>query len=383
MTLDAEAVARVLREAGFVGLRPEVLEEKLGVSRSTLNRRLRELKAMGSIKAIGNGPIVRYAAVAAYSVEDVRRYFETGWQSRPLVGFQETLLQATPGLDPEIANRLCRIQVLARQLDRRFLADLLIDLSQSSSFLEGGTYSALDTQALIEYGERALDKPPEDGVLVLDHANAVRHLWEHRQLTPENICTLHAFLTDSHGVSGTAESDHFLPDNQRGVVREYEEVHLGRSAYSPPFRPGTGYLWSALEQIVETARILPPVEAAFFLMTRLPYLQAFANGNKRTARLAANIPLLNAGLLPISFVDFRKADYVLAMAAFYELGDALVMQEVFVEGYVRSIIRSSNIPVAQRVTGFNVDAVAQELLDYIHNGRVPTGVAKRFVETYR
>ena len=38
------------------------------------------------------------------------------------------------------------------------------------------------------------------------------------------------------------DSDHFLPPAQRGVPREYEDVNPGRSAYLPPFRPGTGYI---------------------------------------------------------------------------------------------------------------------------------------------
>lgn len=125
---------------------------------------------------------------------------------------------------------------------------------------------------------------------------------------------LPAFLTDSHGLAETQEADHFLPDAQRGIPREYQEVRLGRSAYSPPFQPATGYIQRAFAQIVETARTLRPVQSAFYLVGRIPYLQVFANGNKRTARLAANLPLLQAGLLPISFVDFKKADYVLGMA---------------------------------------------------------------------
>ena len=41
-------------------------------------------------------------------------------------------------------------------------------------------------------------------------------------------------------------------------------------------------------RILEQANALHPVQAAVYLMSRLPYLQAFANGNKRTSRLAAN-----------------------------------------------------------------------------------------------
>jgi len=50
-----------------------------------------------------------------------------------------------------------------------------------------------------------------------------------------------------------------------------------------------------LHQIaIKAAAIRNPVEAAFFLWIHVAYLQAFADGNKRTGRLSANMPLLAA-----------------------------------------------------------------------------------------
>ena len=55
----------------------------------------------------------------------------------------------------------------------------------------------------------------------------------------------------------------------------------------------------------------------------------------------------------------RKADYIEAMAAFYEVGDVQLMQDVFVSGYVRSIIRSSDIPAAMKLSGFQPEGCMQ------------------------
>jgi Fic family protein len=38
-------------------------------------------------------------------------------------------------------------------------------------------------------------------------------------------------------------------------------------------------------------------------MVHLPYLQPFEGVNKRTSRLAANIPLIRHNLCPLSFID--------------------------------------------------------------------------------
>lgn len=383
-SLSTDVVAKLLRAAGPDGLAPEALEAKLAdVSRSTLSRRLRELSERGLIRTQGRGRAVRYFATAPYAIEDLRRYFETPWQARAAAGFREELLQVSPGLDAARAARLLDLQGRARALDRKFLSDFLIDFSWASSLLEGSTYSNIDTEALIAYGERNPDKPVEDAVLILNHKNAIQHLWEHRDLSTENICKLQAFLTDDHGLEDVRDSDHFLHPAARGVPREYEDVHLARSAYSPPFQPATGFIARAFEDIVRTAGTLPAAQSAFHLMTRIPYLQVFANGNKRTARLAANLPLLAAGCLPISFVDFSKADYILGMAAFYELGDVQVLQDVFVEGYVRSIVRGSDVPAAMRVTGLNIDEVASVLTRYVHTGREPAGAALVFMDARR
>ncbi|OQY69783.1 MAG: hypothetical protein B6D47_08490 [Rhodocyclaceae bacterium UTPRO2] len=370
--LSAEDLMRAIVVAGPYGAAPDALGTRFaGISRSTLNRRLRNLVNEGRIKAIGKGPGIRYVSGAQFPEEDVRRYFETDWQARPSVGFREEQLLPEPGIAPEKAARLRKLNAISRPLDRKFLADFLIDFSWASSLLEGGTYSAIDTQALIEYGQRNPDKPVEDALLILNHKNAIEYLWSHRELTVETVCRLHSLLTDRHGLAEAADSEHFLPDGQRGVPREYEEVRLGRSAYGLPFRPGTDYIGRGLALVVDTAVELEPVAAALYLMTRLPYLQAFANGNKRTSRLAANLPLLAAGMLPISFVDFVKADYVLGMSAFYELGDIQIIERVFIQGYVRSIVRGSDLPASVRVSGFKVDEVVGELVKYVQSGRMP------------
>lgn len=364
-------IAKAIQQAGAAGVRPHELEE-LAPSRSTLNRRLAELLRQGVIQEVGAGRATRYVSTAPLLKPDIERYMARPWQERPYAPFREAWLQATPGLDREKAERCTLIQAATPEMDRRFFARFVIDFSWGSSVLEGGTYTELDTQALIEYGQRNPDKPTEDALLVLNHKLAAEYLWKHRTLSVEHACAVHALLTDNHGLVEVSDSDHFLPEAQRGRPREFEEVHLGQSAYSPPFRPGTGYVAKAFGAILDVAQGLHPVQAAPYLMTRIPYLQVFANGNKRTARMLASIPLLNAGLMPLSFADMNKADYIRAMSAFYELGDVTLMEQVFLRGYVMSIIRSSQIPPELRVNGLDVEAVCQALLSYVNSGRLPS-----------
>ena len=96
--------------------------------------------------------------------------------------------------------------------------------------LEGGTYTALDTEALVQYGQRNLSKPTADAVLVLNHKRAAEYLWVNRTLNTQNVCAMHALLTDDHALEDVSESDHFLPEHQRGKPREFEDVNLATSA---------------------------------------------------------------------------------------------------------------------------------------------------------
>jgi hypothetical protein len=64
---------------------------------------------------------------------------------------------------------------------------------------------------LVRYGQKNPDKPTADAVLVLNHKRAAEHLWAHRTLDMQNLCAMHALLTDDHALPEVADSDHFLP----------------------------------------------------------------------------------------------------------------------------------------------------------------------------
>ena len=79
-----------------------------------------------------------------------------------------------------------------------------------------------------------------------------------------------------------------------------------------------------------------PFEQSFFIMTHLPYLQPFEDVNKRVSRLAANIPLIQKQLVPLSFVDMPREIYLHALIALYETCDISLLKDVFMWAYERS-----------------------------------------------
>lgn len=316
------------------GVSSGAIEAHFDMSRSTLIRRLKEAIQVGAVTVAGRGPATRYFSADPLSA--LKAYFARPHTERVVAPYREERLAPLPKLSDEAALKFR--DIAGHPLGKRELGKFLIDFAYASSILEGGSYSLLDTQALIEYGEKSPGKPLEDAFLVLNHKEAFEYLHDNMRL--DSIYRVHDLLTSDHDLPELAASRHFLPANQRGVVREYAEVDIALSAYLPPFRPGTGYIAKTLARVLETAdSIQNPVQAAFYLLTRIPYLQPFQDGNKRTSRAICNVSLLRAGLPPISFVDFGKQDYIVSLLAFYELGDTRLAERCFVEAYTKSIVR--------------------------------------------
>ena len=71
-------------------------------------------------------------------------------------------------------------------------------------------------------------------------------------------------------------------------------------------------------------------------MVHIPYLQPFEDVNKRTSRLAANLPLIQQNLCPLSFIDVPEEMYIHGLLAVYELNRIELLREIFVWAYERS-----------------------------------------------
>lgn len=204
---------------------------------------------------------------------------------------------------------------------------LLIDLSYNSSRLEGNTYSLLDTKKLILEGASPEGKLDEEKIMILNHKEAIRYLVDtapRLKIDKETICTLHYLLSD-----GLLETT-----RHAGKVRDHG-VRIGGSVYIPFEDPKQ--LEMRLDRIIKKAALIEdPYEQSLFLLIHISYLQAFADVNKRTARLSANIPLIKNNLVPLSFNDVGRNDYTSAMIAIYELQDIHPILDLYVFSYIRT-----------------------------------------------
>jgi hypothetical protein len=218
-------------------------------------------------------------------------------------------------------------QAPAGTFARDIINRLLIDLSWASSRLEGNTYTRLDTERLIAFGEAAEGKDAFETQMILNHKAAIEYLVrdvERAAVDVRTVLALHALLSDG-----------LLPDPRAGGRVRSRAVEIGGSVYLPIALP------QRLEELfgivlAMAAEIRDPFEQAFFLMVQLPYLQPFEDVNKRVSRLAANIPLIRSNLCPLSFIDVPAQAYVDAMIGVYEMNRIELLRDVFVWAYERS-----------------------------------------------
>ena len=188
------------------GVAPSEIERALEMSRTTLNRRLNEAVEAGQLLRKGRGPATRYSSADPHT--SIRAYFERPYTERPIARFDPSRLTPDPGLDQQSLQQFDALNHYT--LDKHELEKFLIDFSCASSVLEGGTYSLLDTQVLLDYGEHAPGKPVADAFLVLNHKTAFGYLYDHMQL--ESIYEVHARLTSDHELPELKRAPHWCPN---------------------------------------------------------------------------------------------------------------------------------------------------------------------------
>ena len=213
---------------------------------------------------------------------------------------------------------------------RQILNRLLIDLSWNSSRLEGNTYSLLDTTRLLEIGEEAEGKQRLDAQMILNHKDAIEFLVDEAGrigFDRHTILSLHALLADN-----------LLADSRAAGRLRHIAVGIDGSVFCPLETPAL--IEECFDQVLATATaIRSPFEQALFVMVQLPYLQPFDDVNKRVSRLAANIPLIKANLVPLSFEDVPRDLYTEAILGVYELKRIDLLRDLFIWAYRRSAAR--------------------------------------------
>lgn len=204
---------------------------------------------------------------------------------------------------------------------RKEMERLEIDLSWKSSQIEGNTYSLLETERLLRESKTADGKTKEEAVMLLNHKDALRFILDNpdylQQLSISRIEDIHTLLTRELSVD-------------KGI--RHRRVGITGTNYHPLDNE-----FQIREALSDTCSLINAkscvFEKALLALVLLSYIQAFSDGNKRTARITSNAILIANGYCPLSFRSVDSIDYKKAMLLFYEQNNIYAIKQIFISQY--------------------------------------------------
>lgn len=304
---------------------------------ATVKRVLKNLVAENFITISGRGKSTKYEVSQTYELirnVSVEEYFQKEIDERKIQDqfnhslISETLSKATLFTEVEL-KYLTKLQneykeniaKLTAAEYKKELERLAIDLSWKSSQIEGNTYSLLETERLLKDKETATGKTKDEAIMLLNHKAALDFIIENptyvRRLSLSGIEDIHSLLVKDLGID-------------RNIRKR--KIGISGTNYKPLDNE-----FQIKEALVELCELVNKQENIFakalFVLVLISYIQAFADGNKRTARIISNAILMNNNYCPISFRTVDSIDYKKAMLIFYEQNNISAIKKIFIEQF--------------------------------------------------
>ena len=316
----------------------EIYEQALSdIGYATVKRLISNLVINNILEQQGNGKASRYQIAPTYNLFvpiDIDEYFSHEIDERKInKTFNFTLINTVlPKIhlftDKELALlndlQVKFHKVVSRLSKSEYLQNmerLAIDLSWKSSQIEGNTYSLLETERLLKERETANGKTKEEAVMLLNHKSTLDFILQE----PDYLQTISV---------SKIESINSLLINELGVDKNIRirKVGITGTNYCP--LDNEFQIREALNDMCVLVNSRENIfEKALFSLLLLSYIQAFNDGNKRTARIVSNALLLANGYCPLSFRTVNSIDYKKAMLLFYEQNNLSVFKQIFIEQF--------------------------------------------------
>lgn len=310
-------------------------------SPATIKRLIADGVRKGHIEVVGRGPSTRYKLTPQAQVTmelDLDTYFEKDVDERQvqesfnfeLINEMLPQVELFSSEELKILNEaqalFCRHLSEMSEIEyRKEMERLGIDLSWKSSQIEGNTYSLLETERLLKEKLTANGKTKEEATMLLNHKAALDFILDVpdylENLTVGRIEDIHALLTQELGV-------------ERNI--RHRRVGITGTNYTP--LDNEFQIREAFEDSVRLINSKSNVfEKALLALVLLSYIQAFTDGNKRTARIVSNGILIANGYCPISFRTVDSIDYKKAMLMFYEQNNIASFKHIFIEQFLFAV----------------------------------------------
>ena len=319
------------------GITRETVQSEIGkiyaISRPTLIRDLNELVRQKRIKMIGKGPVTKYISYTdnpLFKQFDIDAYFS----------IEPDLRNAKKSFDFEIFQYIENLisqedmthlekksfSLVTSQLDPTILKieleRFIIELSWKSSKIEGNTYTLLETESLIKERIEARGKRRDEAVMILNHKAAfdtiLKNTEDFTAITFSNINQLHNILVKDLNIT-------------TGIRKQ--AVGITGTIYKP--LDNDHHIREAVEKMIKAVnKTENPFGKALIVHSLIPYIQPFADGNKRTARMLTNAVLLAYDLFPLSYRSLNEDEFKKALILFYEQLSIIAVKKLFIEQFL-------------------------------------------------
>lgn len=310
-------------------------------SDSTMKRLLSAAVKEGNIETAGRGPATKYKLTPQAHVTmplDLATYFDKDIDEREIQeSFNFDLIRdVLPKVEIFTKEELEVLNAAQMEFEkntegmtdleyRKEMERLGVDLSWKSSQIEGNTYSLLETERLLKDKQTASGKTKEEAVMLLNHKDALDFVLDIpdylKELSVHRIEDIHSILTKE------LEVDRNIRHRRVGIT-------------GTNYRPldNEFQIREALEDTCTLVNGKDNVfEKALLTLVLLSYIQAFVDGNKRTARITSNAVLIANGYCPISFRTVDSIDYKKAMLMFYEQNNIAAFKKIFIEQFLFAV----------------------------------------------
>ena len=310
-------------------------------SDSTMKRLLSAAVKEGNVETAGRGPATKYKLTPQAHVTmplNLATYFDKDIDEREVQeSFNFDLIRdVLPKVEIFTKEELEVLNAAQMEFEkntegmtdleyRKEMERLGVDLSWKSSQIEGNTYSLLETERLLKDKQTASGKTKEEAIMLLNHKDALDFVLDVpdylKELSVHRIEDIHSILTKE------LEVDRNIRHRRVGIT-------------GTNYRPldNEFQIREALEDTCTLVNGKDNVfEKALLTLVLLSYIQAFVDGNKRTARITSNAILIANGYCPISFRTVDSIDYKKAMLIFYEQNNIAAFKKIFVEQFLFAV----------------------------------------------
>lgn len=228
---------------------------------------------------------------------------------------------------PEEINTLKKVALSFREktiklspnLLKRELERFVVELSWKSSKIEGNTYTLLETESLIKEQKEAIGRSKDEATMILNHKTAFEEILEaskgFKNISVSEVNQLHNILVKNLGITF-------------GIRKQ--AVGITGTTYHP--LGNEHQIREAFEKTIERInKTQNPFEKALIIHFMIPYIQPYADGNKRTARMLTNAILLAYDFYPLSYRSVNEEEFKKSLILFYEQESICEIKRLFIE----------------------------------------------------